>query len=616
MPSSTTGPRSEEESQSIESAPPSPTRVRTRRRVQTSHRRRNIVAGLGITAVVAAAFVAWLGYTALEVKGNLELARDHAQSTKTALLAGDTDGAQRSAADADKYANLAYSDTNSISWGIASAIPFVGSPFETTKQMTSVVHGLTTDVLLPAVDAGTALAPRELIQPGGRIALEPLRDAAPVLEQTTAAAQQLSAQAQAVPESRFVSAVNDARTSLVDQTTDLTTLLGNTSTAASLAPAMLGLDGPRNYFIGFQTNAEARGTGGLLGGYGIIRAVDGTASVDTLGRNSDLGMKNIPMDLGPDFENLYGANRPTSDFRNSNLSSHFPYAAQIWQSLWFQESGGELVDGAIAIDPIALSYILDVVGPVTMPDGEVVSADNVVELTESTAYIRFADDNNARKEYLQTIAALVVDKMTGKISSPGALLDAVGRGVSEGRIAVWSAKPQEQEVLASTPLGHTLPSDEAPFAGVVINNQAGNKLDYYLTRSIYYSAESCDGDTRSSTVTISLTNNAPPVDLPDYVDGMVVNPKNLPDGTNMAAVSLVATQGANLDSVAVDGMISFARSGKEQGHPVFMTLATIPQGETVDVVFHLTEPTGAGEARVPVQPLVDDPTVTIDVPIC
>lgn len=47
-----------------------------------------------------------------------------------------------------------------------------------------------------------------------------------------------------------------------------------------------------------------------------------------------------------------------------------------------------------------------------------------------------------------------------------------------------------------------------------------------------------------------------------------------------------------------------------------MTLAEIPKGQTVDIVFNLTEPTAAGAARVPVQPLVDDPTVTIDVPTC
>ncbi|KLN71714.1 membrane protein [Rhodococcus erythropolis] len=593
-----------------------PIRVRRRRRDGNTHRRRNIATGLGIAALVIAAFTAWMGYSAFQVKDNLEAARDHAQAAKNALLTGKTEEAKRSAADADKYATLARSGTHSLPWNILSPIPFIGSPLETTKQMSDVVRGLTQDVLLPAVDAGTALAPDELIQSGGRIALEPLRDAAPALEQTAKAAKHLAAQADAIQEAALVGAVNDARITLIDQTADLANLLDNTATASYLVPSMLGADGPRNYFIGFQTNAEARGTGGLLGGYGIIHVQDGTARIASLSRNSELSMDKAPIDLGPDFANLYGASRPTTDVRNSNLSSHFPYAAQIWQSLWSQESNGEMVDGAIAIDPIALSYILGVMGPITMPDGEVVSADNVVELTESTAYTRFAEDNNARKQYLQTIAASVVQKMTGKITSPSALLEAVGKAVSEERIAVWSSHPDEQKIIASTPLGHTVPDDAAPYANVVINNQAGNKLDYYLTRSINYSAGSCEAATRSSTVTVSLTNNTPQSNLPDYVDGMVVNPKNLPQATNVAAVSLLSTQGAKLESVAIDGRIAFAISGKEQNRPVFMTLAEVPRGETTNVVFKLIEPTSAGEARVPIQPLVDEPTTTVDVPTC
>ena len=45
--------------------------------------------------------------------------------------------------------------------------------------------------------------------------------------------------------------------------------------------------------------------------------------------------------------------------------------------MWKKKSGQQ-VTGAIAIDPTALSYLLQVTGPATLPDGEVVSADNVV----------------------------------------------------------------------------------------------------------------------------------------------------------------------------------------------------------------------------------------------
>ncbi|QRE83554.1 DUF4012 domain-containing protein [Rhodococcus ruber] len=580
---------------------------------QERRKRRNIAIGCTAGAVVVGGMGVWLAYEGLQAKSSLEQAREYATSSKNALLAGDTETALRTAGDADKYAKQAQDSTHSLPWSIAAVIPWLGSPFASSQQMSDVVTGLTSDVLVPAVDAGSAVSPDQLILDGARINLAALRDAAPVLETTAAAAAELDARAQDI-DGTYLGLIDDARTQLQDQTGELSGLLHNTSLAAEIAPAMLGADGPRSYFIGFQTNAEARGTGGLLGGFGIVRAADGAVRVDELSRRDFTGPFQ-PIDLGADFHRTYGHSQPTTRAVNSNVSPHFPYAAQIWQSLWQQESG-ERVDGAVATDPVALSYVLEVVGPVALPDGEKITADNVVELTESTAYARFADDNSARKQYLENVAAAVVQKMTGTISRPQALLEALGRAVSEGRLAVWSANPDEQGVLAATPLGHTVPDDPAPYAGVVVNNLGGNKLDYYLKRSIEYTAGPCDGATRNSTVTVRLTNDLPEGEFTNYVAGMFDNPVGAPFGSNLTDLSLVATQGATLDKVTVDGTAAMSFTGKEFGHPVHSVQLPIPRGETAEIVFQLTEPTTAGDAVIPVQPLIDEPKVSVSVPSC
>lgn len=609
------------EESSVETATEAPSRRRTNRRrtVQPAatqrKRRRRIVIGTASAAAVAVAWGGYVAYEATQIKLNLEEAAEFATQTKDALLAGNSEEAVRSADDAARYAGRAKDATDSVSWRIAAAIPGIGGPFDTTRQISDVVQGLASDVLRPAVEAGSALSPDQLLLDGARIDLTGLRDAAPVLAETAAAADELAVRASEIG-STFVSQIDGPRQELVGQTTDLSSLLGNVSTAAEIAPAMLGADGPRSYFIGFQTNAEARGTGGLLGGFGELHAVDGAVRVDELASNRELSLAGRQgIDLGPDFERQYGQSRPTTDFRNSNASSHFPYAAQIWRSLWAQESGTQ-VDGVIATDPVALSYVLKVVGPVVMPDGEKVTADNVVELTESTAYTRFGTDNNARKQYLQNIAGKVVERMTGKISQPQALLEALGRAASEGRLAVWSSQPDEQDVLADTPLGHIVPDDDAPYAGVVVNNLGGNKLDYYLQREIDYTADSCSGDTRATTVKVRLTNTLPPGDYTKYVAGMFDNPMGAPAGTNLTNLSLVATQGAKLGKVTVDGKPAFAFTGAERGHPVFDLQFPIPQGKTVEVVYQLTEPASAKAPVVPVQPLVDAPAVSVRVPPC
>ncbi|MGV9714557.1 DUF4012 domain-containing protein [Rhodococcus pyridinivorans] len=603
-----------------ESDSPERRRRKVRRRLSDEEiaaqrtKRRRVQIGCGVGALVVVGFIGWLGYEGLQAKSNLEKARNFATQAKDALLAGDTDQARIAASDADRYAQDAQSSVDSVPWRIAGAVPLLGSPFDSTRQMTTIVSGLTEQVLLPAVDAGSAVSPDQLILDGARINLAALRDAAPVLETTSAAISDLDEQAQNV-DSTWLGLIDDARVDLQEQVSELSGLLNNTSLAAQIAPAMLGADGPRSYFVGFQTNAEARGTGGLLGGFTVIRANDGAVSVDDVTSNREFRFDYDPIDLGPDFQRAYGHSRPTQDFRNSNVSPHFPYAGQIWQSMWQQETG-QRVDGAIATDPVALSYVLDVVGDVTLPGGEKITAENVVELTESTAYDRFGDDQRARKAYLETVAQTVVKKLTGSISRPQALLEALGRAAGEGRLAVWSSVPEEQDVLATTPLGHVVPDDSAPYAHVVINNLGGNKLDYYLEREIEYTAGSCDGDTRESKVTVRLTNSLPPGDYTDYVAGILGNSQGEATGTNLTDVGLLATHGAKLTKATVNGKSTFAYTNAERGHPLFNVQAPIPPGETIEVVFQFDEPVVQGPPTVPIQPLLDEARVVSSAPEC
>lgn len=299
------------------------------------------------------------------------------------------------------------------------------------------------------------------------------------------------------------------------------------------------------------------------------------------------------------------------------MSPHFPYTGEILRSIWQQESG-QSVDGVLATDPVALSYILGVVGPVTLADGEQVTSDNVVNLTQSEAYFRFADDNLARKDYLQQIAARVFSKVEGKINDPAGLLDAIGRGVSEGHTAVWSADPAIQSVLSGTKIAHEVPDDPAPYAALVVNNGAGGKLDYYLERDITYTATSCEGDTRTTQITASVTNTAPPQEYPTYIAGRQneTTAYEGPPGTNRSVVSVFTTTGSTLTKASIDGQQVFVLTGQERGHPFFYTPFVVEPGQTKTLVLDLVEPTAPGAARVPLQPATLPGTATVDVPDC
>ena len=145
-------------------------------------------------------------------------------------------------------------------------------------------------------------------------------------------------------------------------------------------------------------------------------------------------------------------------------------------------------------------------------------------------------------------------------------------------------------------------------------------MDYYLEREIEYVADGCDGDTRNSTITVRLTNTATDRPLPEYVAGTPGLSEeiqlNVPRGTMVSSVRVLATKGARLISVSSNGERTSAITHLENGRPSFEVQVVIPPGQSGELAFRLSEPTSAGEARAPLQPLVDNPTPKVSVPEC
>lgn len=567
-------------------------------------------------------FVSWVAIQGISVKASLEKTKSTAQQAKDALLNGRPEEAIRFSEDAQHHARQARTTTHSVTWRIAATVPLVGSPLATTQTISDVILNLANDVLLPAVRQGATISPDNLINQD-RVNLQTLRDQESQVSRLSVAANKVAAAAHAIPPPAYFSPIRDALSQLQEETSQLAHILDYSSIATKLSPPMLGLDGPRTYLVVFQNNAEARGTGGLIGGFGILVFKDGKPSVPGLAPNNRFGGVSADIDLGSEFNTNYGWTNPYTDARNSNLSSHFPNAAKIWKSMWDRISPvDQPIDGVISLDPVALSYILGAIGSVVTPDGEVVTQDNVVELMASKAYAKFPKegDQDARKRYLQEIVEQVVKKATtGAMDSPHKLFDALGKAATERRIAVWSANLTEQELLERTPLAHTIPDDSSPFAEVIINNLAGNKLDYYLKRQIEYAADPCNGPMRNSTVTVRL-ENAAPEGLSDYVSGIEgIAPGfelSAPSGTMITSVRLLATKGAVLLSVTSNGERIMAIQQRERGHPSFEVQIAIPRGRSVELVFQLSEPTAPGEPVVPLQPLIESPAVKLSVPAC
>lgn len=158
--------------------------------------------------------------------------------------------------------------------------------------MTAAVDDLAQDGLPPLVVAGAALDPARLRLSGARIALEPIERAWPGLERAAAEADAAYCRVDALTGLWLPGPVGQAVEDLRDELADVVDATTDGARAARLIPPMLGAEGTRRYFMGFQTNAEARGTSGLIGAFGILTARNGRIKIARL--RSTREPKNYP----------------------------------------------------------------------------------------------------------------------------------------------------------------------------------------------------------------------------------------------------------------------------------------------------------------------------------
>ena len=136
--------------------------------------------------------------------------------------------------------------------------------------------------------------------------------------------------------------------------------------ALTLAPSILGRDGPRTYFIAFVTPTEARGSGGLIANYGILRAKDGRIHLDRVGRAPDLDFEGTnPKHLTglADYQARYNQFDVANTWANVTMSPDFPTVAQVIAQL-YPKSGGEKIDGVMEVGPHGMAGLLALSGPI------------------------------------------------------------------------------------------------------------------------------------------------------------------------------------------------------------------------------------------------------------
>jgi hypothetical protein len=570
----------------------------------------------GVVAVIVVALLlvgaVWVGVTGNRAKAELSKVRADLNLMRQQISGGDFASARTSAVLAANDAHQAHVLTSGPAWWTGAKLPWLGSPLLTTRGLSRAADQLATNVLPALIRITQDLQPENLQPSPQHIDLKALRSLTAQVSSVNDAVGTIRRQVDALPPHTWMTSIDQGRADLVLSLDTLNDYLSSAGSAAAVATDLLGSERPKHYFVGFLNDAEARGLGGLPGAFGILMADHGSIRFTHFGLDYELLHVPAGVYFGPAYEALYGKFEPRTQYLNSTVSPNFLYTARIWAGMW-QRHTGQHIDGAIAVDPTALSYLLAVTGPAYLPNGTAISAKNVVRLTQSTAYLTFGKRQAARKQFLLNVAKAAERRILEQPGNLPALLKAMGRAAGERRLLVWSADPKLQAQLERWPIAGLAPPANVPSGRVVINDYAADKLSFYLHSSVRWERSDCSSE-RDVKVTITLTNDTPATGLTKYVTGR--EPDDPHVGDSVIRLDYQATSGAVATGVTVDGTRVPISRETELGHPVYGQILKLPRGATRIVVITLVEPAGTGTPQILAQPMVNPMTVSVSDAIC
>lgn len=566
-----------------------------------------VVGGLAAKAIADRAFAA---------RDALQSAIPLASTAKDQILDSDTDGAKQTVAQLASLSQEARDQADGDLWRFAEAVPVIGGNLAAVRTVAATVDDLVDSALAPASDLSlSALAPKD-----GRIDVGQLDVASGILDQAAAAITDARAALDGISRDGLVDQVAAGVTQLDDAVAEIEPVIAPAKQTLSVLPGILGAEAPRNYLVMVQNNAESRGTGGNPASLVLITADDGAISITGQASSSDFdnGRPDPIVDLDPATVDLYG-DKVGRYMQDVTTTPDFTESSRVMRVFWAEEFDSP-VDGTVSIDPVALSYLMKVTGPVTMPNGDVLGADNVVSTLLNEVYFRFPDPA-MQDAYFAAAAGAVFDSISS-VSDPRALVDQVVRAVDEGRIMYVPATDAEAEIIGDSRLTGQLPAanDDRTVLGSYVNDVTEGKLDFYMETAVSVTSDVCSADAGAAptfTVASTLNLTLQPEDVPGLAE--YISPARFfPKGTTSTDLVLYGPVGGSFDSVRVDGQQVQGRVVEHLGRPaVKVNVENLPaSSHTVEATFTGAADASYGPIEVWHTPMVRETPVTVEAPGC
>lgn len=490
---------------------------------------------------------------------------------------------------------------------LGKAVPVVASNLETARSLA--------DAGTEVANAGRRLA--TVAQPGrlsvisGVAPVGELRRLQPEIGQAASTLERANEDVSDLGRPYLLPPVDDAVRTLQSKLGRLSREARVTADATRFLPGLLGAEGPRRYFLAVQDSAELRATGGVVGNFGELVAEDGKVRLERFGRIEELNRGGEPagraLRAPGDFLRRYERFDPATNWQNVNMSPDFPTVASVIADL-YPQSGGRPVDGVVAVDSAGLASLLKLTGPVQVAGRAApLTSENVVDAT-----LKEANEREQRADFLGGAARGAFDALTGaSLGEPSTFASVLGEAAERRHLMVWSARPEEQRFLAAIGASTSFASVGSDSLGLVSQNAAGNKVDYYLRRRLDYRLRLVpDGDdiVVEGSLEVRLTNGAPNNDLPAIATGP--SGADLEVGENRSFVTIYSP--LSFAHPTLNGAPATLESEMELGRNAYSVFVKIAAQDAAVLRLDLSGRVPFEEDRSYVLNLVRQPTVEAD----
>lgn len=549
-----------------------------------------------LAALLCMAGAAWLGTKATAIGSELSSASELVPDLRTAILADDKNSAHATVFKMGEHTRAAKEAGDDPLWLAAAALPWIGQNFRAASEVATTADDVVRLGARPLVDVFQSLDWSSLAPSQNGVDLSALSNAEPKISGAAQAVSQSADRLDDIDAQRLLPEIAEPLVRAKTELGSLRSALRAAADTAALAPNMMGDTEPRNYLLIIQNNAESRASGGIPGALAVLNVDKGALTLVRQSSAGEIGVISPPVNTAIQQREIY-SQRIEKFMQDVNLTPDFPTAATTAAAMWDRRYG-EKVDGVISLDPVALSYLLDAIGPVELTRPELIAfastglptsltAENVVKTLLSDVYAQ-VEKPAVQDVYFAGVAQEIFAALSDGDANAKDLIKGISRGSAEGRVLLWSARRTEQSIVARYPISGSIdgPSVSPAQFGVYFNDGTGAKMDYYVKRTVQLVKHCPVNGYEQTTVRVMSTNTAPQdasTSLPSYVTGG--GAYGVPSGFVQTNIAAYGPAQANVETVDVGGQLTPFAPHLHGDRPVAVMALRLAPGETQTVEF-------------------------------